>query len=233
MIKTSGESLLAVLNDILDFSKIEAGHMEIAPCIFNLNDLIARLANLMSVNAGEKDLELIISVDASVRRILEGDALRLQQILVNLVSNAIRFTPAGEVLLKVELRGRQEDRVHLHFAVKDAGIGIAKHKQLSLFDAFTQADSSTTRQYGGTGLGLSIAKRLINLMGGELYLSSDEGAGAEVYFTIDLRLAAQTASLHPLETQPIRVLVVDDNPQTLSALSNIILETSVGRQKAV
>jgi signal transduction histidine kinase/DNA-binding response OmpR family regulator len=222
MIKTSGESLLAILNDILDFSKIEAGHMEVAPSIFNLNDIMARLATIMSVNAGEKDLELIINVDANVPRLLEGDALRLQQVLVNLTSNAIRFTPEGEVLLHVQLQAQEDDQIALHFLVKDTGIGIAKHKQLNLFEAFTQADSSTTRQYGGTGLGLAIAKRLIQLLGGELSLRSEEGEGAEFYFCIPLRLAAQTQTSHPLETKPLRIFVVDDNPQTLQALSTIM-----------
>ncbi len=212
MITSSGNALLGILYDVLDFSKIEAGRMELAPEPFQLNRLLGAIATVMTLNAGEKDLELAIGVEPDVPQMLLGDAMRLQQVLINLVSNAIKFTERGEVSVLVELLARDGAAAVLRFRVRDSGIGIDAEQVARLFSAFTQADASTTRRYGGTGLGLAISRRLITLMGGHIGLSSAPGRGSEFSVTVPLTALGEEAPLaegHALSA--LRVLVVDDN----------------------
>lgn len=221
MIRSAGQSLLGILNDILDFSKIEAGRMDLARVDFALDEVLANLATLMALNAGDKDIELAIGVAPGTPSHFRGDPLRIQQILVNLVGNAIKFTERGEVVLRVALQSRQGDQAVLAFSVRDTGIGMTQEQQARLFSAFSQADTSMTRRFGGTGLGLVICKRLIELMQGEISLSSSAGVGTEFRFTLHLETAAPVLSLVPPPSER-RVLVVDDNPTASTILTELI-----------
>jgi two-component system sensor histidine kinase/response regulator len=195
MVKSSADSLLGLVNDILDFSKIEAGKMEIELVNFSLRDRLRELLKPLTIHAAQKQLKLVIVIPADVPDHLRGDPLRLGQILVNLVANAIKFTPRGEVVVAVsidsESRNSQDATLNgsehrLHFSVADTGIGIPAEKQRAIFEAFAQVDSSTTRQYGGTGLGLAIAYGLIQQMGGRIWVESEVGKGATFHFTVQL-----------------------------------------------
>ncbi|MRV70945.1 response regulator [Duganella sp. FT92W] len=212
MVEASGQTLLAILNDVLDFSKIEARRMELAPVDFDLDETMGSLATTMTMNAGEKELELAIAVAQDVPRQLHGDALRLQQILVNLAGNAIKFTAQGEVVVRVACEARDAARVVLRFEVADTGIGISEAQQAQLFHAFTQGDESITRRFGGTGLGLAIAKKLIELMGGEIAVDSTPGKGSRFWFSLPFGVVADAPKV---SRQPVpgmqRVLVADDN----------------------
>lgn len=227
MITSSGKSLLGILNDILDFSKIEAGKMELAPTGFLLNDVLSSVANLMSVNAAHKNLELIINVDEKIPLMLRGDAHRLQQILINLVSNAIKFTEQGEVSLKVKALenayAENSEALQLEFCVQDTGIGMTDAQLARLFTPFTQADSSTTRRFGGTGLGLTISRRLVELMGGTIEVNSVAGQGSEFVIRIPF-----TRAQHQMQKNPppfmrdLRLLVVENNESSRAALQTIM-----------
>ncbi|MES2296390.1 MAG: CHASE domain-containing protein [Pseudomonadota bacterium] len=210
MIRVSGQALLSILNDILDFSKIEAGRMEFAPAPFSLDAVLGAVATIMTVNAADKDLELAIGVEPDVPRALIGDALRLQQVLVNLAGNAVKFTARGEVSILVELVGRQGDTLQLRFMVRDSGIGMSVEQRARLFAPFAQADASTTRRFGGTGLGLAICKRLAGLMGGGIAVSSALGAGSEFSVTLPFQLDLDAPSA-AAGIPHLRLLVVDDN----------------------
>ncbi|MBB3212209.1 PAS domain S-box-containing protein [Herbaspirillum sp. Sphag1AN] len=224
MIRTSGESLLVILNDVLDFSKIEAGKMELAPCAFDLGDVINAVATIMSVNAGEKDLELAIGIEPDVPRGLYGDALRIQQILINLVGNAIKFTEQGEVSLLVELVDKKNDKLTLRARVRDTGIGMSDEQQGRLFCAFSQADGSTTRRFGGTGLGLAICKSIIDMMGGNVVVHSSEGKGSEFCVTLPLQLSRLDDDDQPQQSHQtlMHLLVVDDNATSREYLAKTI-----------
>ncbi len=211
MVRASGNALLTIINDVLDLSKIEAGRMELSTSTFLLSDVLDALATIMTVNAGEKALALSIGVHADVPYCLTGDALRLQQVLMNLVGNAIKFTQQGAVRLVVEQTARDGDLASLRFSVHDTGIGISGAEQEHLFTAFSQADASTTRRFGGTGLGLAICRRLTNLMKGSLELKSTPGVGS--IFTLELPLLAATAPARHLPFQ--RLLVVSTRTDTL------------------
>ncbi len=213
MIRVSGQSLLDILNDILDFSKVEAGRLELAPTAFQLSDMLASLASIMSVNAGEKELELAIGVDPDVPQNLFGDAMRLQQILVNLTGNAIKFTEHGEVSILVTASERSEHAVTLQFDIHDTGIGMDAEQQSRLFVAFTQGDSSMTRRFGGTGLGLTISKRLIDMMDGSITVQSQLGSGSLFRVTLPFQLDKGNNQVRTLDAvmTALRVLVVDDN----------------------
>jgi PAS domain S-box-containing protein len=213
MLRTSGQSLLALLNDILDFSKIEAGKVQLSATRFELDAVLHAVSTIMSVNAGEKELELAIGVEPDVPRMLVGDPLRLQQVLVNLTSNAIKFTPRGEVSLKVECAGHKGQRTLLKFIVRDTGIGISDEQRANLFTPFAQADESVTRKFGGTGLGLVICQRLVDLQGGTLALDSQPGQGSTFTVTLpfDAVPAGQDVPLPRPGARPLRVLVVDDH----------------------
>ena len=183
MVLSSGESLLALINDILDFSKIEAGKFDLDPHNFDLRNAIGDTMKSLGFRAHEKGLELAFSVDEAVPDILHGDIGRLRQVLINLVGNAIKFTPKGEVVLEVELESWPTDDVVLRFSVRDTGIGVPEDKLDKIFDQFEQADSSTTRDFGGTGLGLAISARLVELMGGKIGVQSQPNVGSTFCFT--------------------------------------------------
>jgi two-component system, sensor histidine kinase and response regulator len=215
MVKTSAESLLMVINDILDLSKIEAGRLELDPHAFYLRDCLDDSIRSLAMKAHEKGLELAFYAESDVPDALIGDSGRLRQVLVNLVGNAIKFTDKGEVVVRVELQDRASDEVTLLVSVRDTGIGIPEEKQRTIFEAFAQADGSTTRRYGGTGLGLTISSQLVQMMGGRLWVHSEAGKGST--FFCSLRLRVQTRSVRkPVPAQiedlhGLRVLVVDDN----------------------
>lgn len=213
MFRRAGSTLLAVINDVLDLSKIEAGHLELDPIPFDLADLVEQTAQFVAHRAHEKDVELLCSVDPTLPSHVVGDPTRIRQILLNLLGNAAKFTAQGEIALGVEGDPHAAGGVALRFSVRDTGIGIPADKLASIFDSFTQADSSTTRKYGGTGLGLTISKRLAELMGGQLHVESRPSLGST--FTLSLTLPAAPeaprAPTPPVELRGMRALVVDDN----------------------
>ena len=214
MVKFSGESLLSVINDILDFSKVEAGKLDLEKIEFNLYDCVAETMKSLALRAHQKGLELAYDAEHDVPPLLLGDPGRLRQVLINLVGNAIKFTERGEVLVQIERRSQNDQVVELHFKVTDTGIGIPPEKQPLLFKAFSQGDSSTTRKYGGTGLGLAISARLVELMGGKIWLESG-GKGSCFHFTVQFTVAEgatpQPTAVSPSELQGKSVLIVDDN----------------------
>jgi signal transduction histidine kinase/CheY-like chemotaxis protein len=215
MVKMSADSLLLVINDVLDFSKIEAGKLDIEPIIFTLHDCLGDIVDSLALRAEQKDLELVCHILPDVPNALIGDPGRLRQIIVNLLGNAIKFTEKGEVILRVEKESQTRNELELHFSVIDTGVGIPADKQKIIFNAFSQVDGSTTRQYGGTGLGLAICSQLVKLMNGRVWVRSEEGKGSEFHFTVrfDLQegmMAKQVpAALKSL--QDLAVLIVDDN----------------------
>ncbi|MFZ5569192.1 MAG: transporter substrate-binding domain-containing protein [Thermodesulfobacteriota bacterium] len=214
-IQSSSHALLGVINDILDFSKIEAGRLTIENSVFNLNDILASISDMISVKAEEKGLEMVFAVSETVPQVLIGDALRLEQVLINLVNNAVKFTETGEIVLAIEMASREEDRVMLRFSVRDTGIGIAAEKIPTLFNDFSQADSSTTRRYGGSGLGLAICKRLVEMMNGSIAVDSRPGEGSKFQFTAEFgcpRTGEERYPALPDSIAGMRALVVDDNP---------------------
>ncbi len=226
MIRDSGRSLLSILNDILDFSKIEAGRMDLSLEPFELGDVLNALATIMTVNAGEKDLELAIGIGPDVPKQLIGDALRLQQILINLAGNAIKFTEQGEVAISIELDHglvvNEPDMVGLRICVTDTGIGMDDLQQEKIFSAFSQADSSTTRRFGGTGLGLAICKRLVTLMGGSMQLRSEVGKGSEFRVTLPMKFVAPEALSGNRHAKQFSVLVIDDNATSRDYITSTI-----------
>jgi two-component system, sensor histidine kinase and response regulator len=226
MVKTSADYLLAVVNDILDFSKIEAGRLEMDTCDFSLRDNLDETIAALSLRAYDKGLELAVEVAPDVPDALVGDPGRLRQIVVNLAGNAIKFTDHGEVVVRVERESQTGDRVDLHFAVVDTGIGIAADKMEKLFKAFSQLDASTTRKYGGTGLGLAISSQLVQMMGGRLWVESELGSGSTFHFTAHFGLSAEPAQRRlPSESTRLRglpVLAVDDNATNRRILQGML-----------
>ncbi len=218
--KTEGaaQSLLGLLNDILDFSKIEAGKLELDPQPFSIDRVLRELSVILAANLGNKKVELLYDVDPKLPRMVLGDALRLQQVLINLGGNALKFTQTGEVVIQITVLAQTASESQLRISVVDTGIGIAPENQAKVFADFSQAESSTTRRFGGTGLGLSICKRLVSLMGGELRLQSVLGEGSDFYFEITLPHAEPSAVV-PVELHDISALVVDDNLVALELLS--------------
>ena len=214
-IQSSSQHLLGVINDILDFSKLEAGKMALEHADFELDRVLDDLTGVFSEKAAVKGLELLIDVDPDVPLHLVGDLLRIEQVLINLTNNAVKFTERGEVVLKVSTQRLTEDEALLRFSVRDTGIGISDEQRQGLFQSFHQADTSTTRKYGGSGLGLVIAKRLTELMGGEIGLESALGAGSTFWFTARLGIGHGTAVRRQglTDFHGRRVLVVDDNEQ--------------------
>jgi len=213
--KVSADSLLSLINDILDYSKIEAGKLEIDAIDFNLGDSLGDTMKTLSLRAHQKGLELAFEINPDVPDALVGDPGRLRQIIVNLVGNAVKFTEQGEVVLHVETTSRTQDDIHLHFTVADTGIGIPAEKQTTIFEAFKQADGSMTRKHGGTGLGLSISSKLLELMGGRIWVESDAGQGSRFHFIVCFGLQKKPPRTivprDPTTLRDMRVLVVDDN----------------------
>ena len=214
-VKTSADSLLVVINDILDFSKIEAGKVDLDLVDFDLRDNMERLLKTLAIKADEKGLELLCEIASEVPGIVLGDSNRLNQIVLNLVNNAIKFTHTGEVALKVKLDAEEGSDCILHFIVADTGIGVPLEKQKIIFDPFTQADSSTTRKYGGTGLGLTISARLVAMLGGRIWVESEVGRGTQFHFTARMRNSGDVMAIGipapPEILRKVKVLVVDDN----------------------
>ena len=219
-ISSSGEALLEIIDDILDFSKIEAGKLELDPTDFDPRDLIERACGMLVPRAHKKGVELVVAVDPAVPALVHGDGARLRQVIVNLVSNSIKFTGEGEVVLRASAAPAGDGAVLMRIEVSDTGIGIEPSALERLFNPFSQADGSTTRKYGGTGLGLSISRRLIELMGGTLGADSEPGRGSTFWVQLPLGLVEGSRSLpaHEHELRGLRVLVVDDNAASRDVL---------------
>ena len=227
MADQSAETLLRILNDILDFSRVEAGKLELIAAPLGLRDCLGDTMKTLGLRAASKGLELAWQVPPDVPDVIVGDVGRLRQILVNLTGNAIKFTDEGEVLVSVEQEFRTDDRVGLHFAVRDTGIGIAPDKLSLVFDAFVQADGSATRRFEGTGLGLAISSHLVALMGGRIWAESEVGRGSTFHFSVPLALpqgavAEAPAPLAGTSVEGLRVLVVDDNATNRRILEEIL-----------
>jgi signal transduction histidine kinase/DNA-binding response OmpR family regulator len=224
-VRQSAEALLVIINDILDFSKIEAGKLHLDAVDFSIRQMLDDTLKPLALRAHEKRLELMIDVSHDIPDALLGDPNRLRQVVTNLVGNAIKFTERGEVVVRVRRQQDAEANVGLHFSVVDTGIGIAPEKQAEVFQAFTQADGSTTRRFGGTGLGLTICAQLVTLMGGRLQVESAPHTGSTFHFTITLpesRAQVTTPVLPGVELSGLSVLVVDDNPTNLRIVSEML-----------
>jgi signal transduction histidine kinase/DNA-binding response OmpR family regulator len=222
IIRISGDSLLSIINDILDFSKIEAGRMELEQQDFNLSRCVEDTLDLIVPKAAEKGIELIYNIDGDAPTTIRGDSARLRQIFLNLLSNAVKFTHKGEIVIFIKVTP-VDAKYELHVSIRDTGIGLDPEKIDQIFTAFTQADTSTTRQYGGTGLGLSISRRLCELMGGRMWVKSIPGIGSVFHFTIlaDTARSIQPADMEqiPFDLETRDVLIVDDNAANLKILS--------------
>ena len=234
-IQGAAHTLLGLINDILDFSKIEAGKMEMERIPFSLDEVLSNLANIVAIKAEEKGLELFFNVRPDVPDALIGDPLRLGQIFVNLVNNAVKFTEKGEIVVDVEIERQNEDTVVLRCMVKDSGIGLTEEQQARLFQSFSQADGSHTRKYGGTGLGLAICKRLTEMMQGDIRAESEPGMGSAFIFTVSLGRGTEDVReryVPAVDLRGMRTLVVDDNA-TARALFTKSLESFSFRVTAV
>ena len=233
VLKNSGESLLGIINDILDFSKLEAGKFSLEVISFNLHQLVEGVAQMLANRAHEKGLELAVNISEDTEVFLWGDPTRLRQVLTNLISNGIKFTDRGEVVVEVSTSEAVGDKVKLYVSVKDSGIGIDPEDLKRLFLPFTQADSSTTRLYGGTGLGLTISNELVTMMGGRLACESELGRGSDFFFSIELDVDRRAKRRHGTEEEldSLRgrsVLVVDDNTTNCQIIRNQV--TAMGMQ---
>lgn len=228
-IRVSGESLLTIINDILDFSKIEAGKMSIEKISYDVSELIEDVLDLLSTQASEKNVELLYRIRPNVEQTQIGDPTRIRQILVNLIGNGIKFTKNGQVFVEIDYHAKNNELV---FKIMDDGIGMPPEKMSSLFEAFSQADSSTTRKFGGTGLGLTISKMLVQLMGGRIWVESEQGKGSTFSFTIennpDLKSPKEEVSNNELEDT--RILVIDDNAINRLILREHLAELNVTEQ---
>lgn len=225
--KISAQSLLGILNDILDISKVEAGRLELESAPFFLHDIMKTLATIISANTRDKPIEVLFNIAPGTPNSLIGDSLRLQQILLNISSNATKFTNRGEVVLSVAPVIITADVVTLSFSIRDTGIGIPSEQISTIFDPFTQADASTTRHYGGTGLGLTICKRLVALMGGEMCVESEVGAGSTFHFTANFKPGVENAIIltpPPELAVPLQVLVADDNSTAREVMVSMVAQ---------
>ena len=222
-VRNSGDTLLTLINDILDFSKIEAGKMLLEQQPFYLASCVESALDLVAPKAAEKGIDLAYLLQENLPMRWAGDVTRLRQVLVNLLTNAVKFTEKGEVVINVNCTHKQELQYELHFSVRDTGIGIPPEKMASLFSAFMQVDASTTRKYGGTGLGLAISRHLVDLMGGKIWVESEEGHGSTFHFTIQSESVPVSGKIHAGGLQPSltgrKLLIVDDNPTNCLILS--------------
>jgi len=226
MVKSSADSLLSLLNDILDFSKIEGDMLELEQIDFNFNNAVEDTVKSLAYLAHKKGLELACRIHRDVPVALVGDPGRLRQVIVNLAGNSLKFTDKGEVVVEVKLEDEKEDEVLLHFLIRDTGIGIPCEKQEKIFEAFSQADESTTRQYGGTGLGLSISSKLASMMGGKIWVESEPGEGSTFQFTAKFGLQKMPLSHRKLQLPDLKglsVLVIDDNATNREILEEILI----------
>ncbi len=233
-VKLSSDALLSVINDILDFSKIEAGKSDLEVSDFDFRACLGAILKTFALRASEKALELSYEVEGDVPEMMQGDAHKLRQILVNLLGNAIKFTHAGQVVLRVNVDKVEDEKYMLHFTVSDTGVGLAADVQKLIFDPFTQADNSTTRNYGGTGLGLAISARLVRMMGGEIWVESEPGRGAQFHFTAQLAATPSVAdSGNAKATEPasapavgltpsLRVLLAEDNAVNRKVVTRLL-----------
>ena len=224
-IQRSAHSLLGIINDILDFSKIEAGKLEMESVDFSLDEVLDNVSTVVGVKVHEKELEFLMDTTQDVPLALVGDPLRLAQVLINLCNNAVKFTERGEIIISTKLLKKQDEWVMLQFAVRDTGVGLTQEQKGKLFQAFSQADMSTTRKYGGTGLGLTISKRLVKMMGGEIWVESEAGKGSEFIFTAKFGLARKFSRrrLEPsVDLRGMRVLVIDDNASSREILQSLL-----------
>jgi signal transduction histidine kinase len=221
IVEVSGENLLAIINDILDFSKIEAGQIELENLEFDLYKEVNEVIQLLSYKANEKQLGLSSYINPEIPNILIGDPLRIKQILINLINNAIKFTPKGSVKINVDVVRKEDKRIELRFEVIDTGIGISEEGKKKLFKSFSQTDASTTRKYGGTGLGLAISKNLTNMMQGEIGVESEEGNGTTFWFSLNFEVvdrkveekkeSTQNLSFQTESQQKLKLLLAEDN----------------------
>lgn len=234
MVQSSAQSLLKLINEVLDFSKIEAGHLELESIDFSLRDSVRRTIEPLRVRAHAKGLELLVGIDPQIPGILVGDPGRLGQVITNLVDNAIKFTARGEIVLRVASESQSDAAASLHFSVSDTGPGIPADKQKIIFEAFVQANGSTTRQYGGTGLGLGICTKLVEEMQGKLWVESTPGEGSTFHFIVDFPISRKTeAPITPAEvpqlrsksaSRRLRVLIAEDNPVNQAVVVGILQE---------
>lgn len=237
-IDTAGKNLLTIINDILDFSKIEAGMLTLESVPFSPQQLIHSVYTMFFAKAQSKELQFSLSIDPSLPPLVNGDPTRLNQVLTNLIGNAIKFTSEGSIIVSCVITGRENENVHLRISIKDSGIGISADKLTSIFERFTQAESATSRHFGGTGLGLSIAKRLLELQDGELRVKSEPGKGSEFYFTISYPIADEKSFQQTIVTETQhndlrgkKILIVEDNPLNqklaLTVLKNEGIDASI------
>ena len=225
LVRISAESLLSIINDVLDFSKIEAGKFEIEAIPFGLREGLGETMQSLSIRAHQKGLELIYDVQPDVPEALVGDPGRIRQILINLVGNAIKFTERGEVFIQVREEVHEEAFTRLHFKVQDTGVGIPEDKLSKIFEPFSQADGSMARKHGGTGLGLTICTKLVNLMGGKIWVESEYGRGSTFHFTLHLAVQDAPAHAEPVEAEKLRglpALIVDDNLTNRKVLAGML-----------
>ena len=225
-IDSSAKTLLSIINDVLDFSKIEAGKLGLEDVEFQLESVLESVSNVTAMQAEEKALEIAYAVDPGVPRTLRGDPLRLGQVLINLISNAVKFTHAGEIIVTIQATEKEADRAAIQFSVRDTGIGLDAHQIEGLFRAFTQADADVSRRYGGTGLGLAICKQLVEMMGGRISVESEPGKGSTFTFTIRTLLPAKAESISDARNlralRGRRVLIVDDNASARQILFDMV-----------
>lgn len=224
--QATSEALLAILSDILDFSKIESNKLELDLQSMNLDRLMHSMTSILSVSAGEKPIELLFDIDPTLPKCILVDGLRLRQILLNLVSNAVKFTERGEIIVSIKQVNKNKNSVTLHFSISDTGIGIPAESLKLLFQSFSQAESSIARRYGGTGLGLAISKRLVQLMGGELCIESKLNAGSNFYFTLKFKIAQDGTSpdMRSMNKKltSIKCLLIDDNASARAILGKML-----------
>jgi len=221
----SSEALLAVINDILDFSKIESGKLSLDPIAFNFQDCVEGAVEAIALQAARKNLELVCDIDVHTPLVLVGDAIRIRQVVLNLLSNALKFTESGEVVVKTTIEGGDAGQTRINVCVSDTGIGIPKERHEAIFSAFVQADNSTTRRYGGTGLGLTISRKLIEMMGGRIWVESEPGKGSRFNFALSLTRPKEAVSdAHPPETGGVAgwsVLIVETNPTVGAVIASM------------